>query len=189
MKSLDLNLLHIIVALHEERSVSRAAERLGVSQPTLSGALAKLRESLDAPLFVRAGGAMQPTEKALAMLKPIREMLTLVHDDILATSRFAPATVSTPISVALSDVGEMVFMPKLLEAVRAQAPQATLRSVDLPHSALPEALESGQVDLAIGYYPDLARANIYQQRLMRHHFVCLLRAGHPLASRSRLTLA
>jgi DNA-binding transcriptional LysR family regulator len=189
MKPLDLNLLHIVVALHEERSVSRAAERLGVSQPTVSGALAKLRESLDDPLFVRAGGAMQPTEKALAMLKPIREMLATVRDDILVSSRFSPASVSTPVTVALSDVGEMVFMPRLMEAVRAQAPQATMRSVDLPHSALPEALESGQVDLAIGYFPDLARANIYQQRLMSHHFVCLLRAGHPLASRTRLTLA
>lgn len=189
MKSLDLNLLHIIVTLQEEGSVSKAAERLGLTQPTVSGALAKLRESLDDQLFIRSGGAMRPTAKTLAMLKPIQEVLTLVQEDILADGTFTPESVNSTITVALSDVGETVFLPKLMQAVRQQAPQATLRSVNLPHNGLVDALESGAVDLAIGFFPDLARANIFQQRLLSHHFVCLLRADHPVGTRGKLTLS
>lgn len=184
---LDLNLLNIVVALYEERSVSRAAERLGVSQPTLSGSLARLRESLNDDLFIRSGGAMEPTQRTLLLLPPIREMLALVQQDILASSDFAPGRLHDTVTVALSDVGEMVFLPRLLEALRSQAPRATLQSVNLPHQGLEDALESGAVDLALGYFPDLASANIFQQRLLSHHFVCLIRAGHPHAAGSQLT--
>jgi DNA-binding transcriptional LysR family regulator len=189
MKNLDLNLLHIIVTLQEEGSVSKAAERLGLSQPAVSGALAKLRESLDDQLFIRSGGAMRPTAKTLAMLMPIQNVLTLVQENILVNSTFAPESVTSTITVALSDVGEIVFLPRLMQALREQAPHATLRSVNLPHNLLADALESGTVDLAIGYFPDLARANIFQQRILSHHFVCLLRADHPLVTRHKLTLS
>lgn len=184
---LDLNLLPIVVALCEERSVSRAAQRLGVSQPTLSGSLAKLRESLHDPLFIRSGGSMEPTPRTLALLEPIRDILARVHEDVLASAEFAPEALHDTLTVALSDVGEVVFLPRLLEAVRAQAPRAALQSVNLPHKALEEALESGVVDLALGYFPDLGSANVFQQLLIRHHFVCLVRAGHPVAAQERLT--
>ena len=184
---LDLNLLHIVLALHEERSVSRAAERLGVSQSTLSGALAKLRASLNDPLFIRSGGEMRATDKALALLGPIRAMLTTVREDILADGDFSPGGQDGTVTLALSDVGEVVFLPRLMEALRVEAPRLTLRSVDLPHEELEEALESARVDLAIGYFPDLARANIVQQLLMRHHDVCLLRLDHPMATGDTLT--
>jgi DNA-binding transcriptional LysR family regulator len=185
----DLNLLPIVVALYEERSVSRAAERLGVSQPTLSGSLAKLRESFNDALFIRSGGAMEPTERTLALLQPIRDMLALVHRDILTSSDFSPERLADTVTVALSDVGEMVFLPRLMEALRAQAPHADLQSVNLPHSVLEDALEAGSVDLAVGYFPDLTSANVFQQRLLSHHFVCLIRAGHTFAAGSRLTEA
>lgn len=186
---LDLNLLHIVLALHEERSVSRAAERLGMSQSTLSGALAKLRASLNDPLFIRAGGEMRATDKALALLGPIQSMLATVRDDILAEGEFSPAGQTGTITIALSDAGEVVFLPRLLEAVRAEAPGVAIRSEDIPHEELEAALESARVDLAIGYFPDLARANIVQQLLMRHHDVCLLRADHPMAAGDTLTRA
>jgi len=186
---LDLNLLPIVVALYEERSVSRAAERLGVSQPALSGSLARLRESLNDALFIRSGGAMEPTERTLALLRPIQDMLALVQDDILASCAFSPERVHDTVTVALSDVGEIVFLPRLLETLRAQAPHAVLQSVNLPHKALEDAMEAGDVDLAVGYFPDLTSANIFQQRLLSHHFVCLIRAGHAFAAGSRLTEA
>jgi DNA-binding transcriptional LysR family regulator len=186
---LDLNLLPIVLALYEERSVSRAAERLGVSQPTLSGSLARLREALHDALFIRSGGAMEPTQRTLELLRPIRELLALVHNEILAGSSFTPARLAGAVTIALSDVGEIVFLPRLLEALRVQAPHAVLQSANLPHHALEEALESGQVDLAIGYFPDLTSANVFQQRLFSHHFVCLIRAGHPFAAGTRLTLS
>lgn len=184
---LDLNLLAIVVALYEQRSVSRAAERLGMSQPALSGALARLREHLGDALFIRSGGAMEPTQRTLALLGPIREMLALVRDEILASADFVPERIHDTLAVAMSDVGEIVFLPRLVEALRLQAPRATLQSVNLPHTALEDALEAGTVDLALGYFPDLASANIFQQRLFSHHFVCLIRAGHAFAAGSRLS--
>ncbi len=184
---LDLNLLPIVIALYEERSVSRAAERLGVSQPALSGSLARLRESFDDALFIRAGGAMEPTPRTLALLEPVRRMLALVHEDILADADFAPERLADTVTVALSDVGEMVFLPRLLEALRERAPRAALQSVNLPHHAIEEALEQGRVELAVGYFPDLTGTHIFQQRLFSHHFVCLIRAGHPFAAAPRLT--
>lgn len=184
---LDLNLLPIVVALYEQRSVSRAADRLGMSQPALSGALARLREHLGDALFIRSGGAMEPTQRTLALLGPIREMLALVRDEILASADFVPERIHDTLAVALSDVGEIVFLPRLLEALRLQAPRATLQSVNLPHTALEDALEAGTVDLALGYFPDLASANIFQQRLFSHYFVCLIRAGHAFAAGARLS--
>jgi len=189
MHRLDLNLLHIVLALHEERSVSRAAERLGVGQSTLSGSLAKLRRALNDPLFIRTGGEMRATDKALSMIDPIRAMLSSVRDDILAGEDFDPATLAGTVNFALSDVGEVVFLPRLMEALRAEAPQVHVQSVDLPHEQLEAALESGQVDLAIGFFPDLTRANIVQQLLLRHHDVCLLRIDHPMATGDSLTRA
>ncbi len=178
---IDLNLLPIVVALYEERSVSRAAERLGMTQPGLSTALARLRLALGDPLFIRVGGAMHPTDKTLSILEPIRSMVGLVRDQILEPAAFDPARASGPVTVALSDVGEIVFLPQLLETVRRQAPGVWLRSVSQPHDRVGEALASGAVDLAVGYFPDLGGANIFRQQLLSHHFVCLLRAGHPMA--------
>lgn len=179
--ALDLNLLPILLALHEERSVSRAAARLGMTQPALSGALAKLRRMLGDPLFIRADGAMAPTPRALALVDPVQAVLGTVRDRILAPQAFAPERLEDTITVALSDVGEMVFLPRLLDALRKQAPRAALRSVNLPHDALDGALGAGEVDLAVGYFPDLGGSNIFQQRLMLHRFVCLVRSGHPVA--------
>jgi DNA-binding transcriptional LysR family regulator len=185
----DLNLLPYLVVLHEERSVSRAAERLGVSQPTLSSALARLRESLDDALFIRSGNTMEPTQRMLSLLRPIQDMLALVQDDILAGSAFSPESLEGTVTVALSDVGEVVFLPLMMDALRAKAPRVALQSVNLPHHALEDAMESGDVDLAVGYFPDLTSANIFQQRLLSHHFVCLIRAGHPFAAGPRLSEA
>jgi len=81
----------------------------------------------------------------------------------------------------------MVFLPKLLERLRAQAPNAPIRSVSMPPHQIAEGLESGEIDLTIGYFPDLTRQSFFQQRLFTHHFACLMRAGHPLRGR-RLTL-
>jgi DNA-binding transcriptional LysR family regulator len=185
----DLNLLPILLVLLDERSVSRTAERLDLSQPSVSAALGKLRESMNDALFIRSGGSMEPTSRMLSLVQPIRDMVALVERDIVAAIEFVPERIEGCITVALSDVGEMVFLPRLLDAVRSRAPRASLQTVNIPHSALEDALESGAVDLAVGYFPDLASANIFQQRLFDHHFECLLRAGHPCASTDRLSEA
>jgi DNA-binding transcriptional LysR family regulator len=177
---LDLNLLPVIVALAEHRSVSAAARQLGMSQPAVSSALARLRASLGDPLFVRTARGMEATPRAMTMLAPARAALGIVDHEILASQGFDPATSDRKITLALSDIGEMVFLPKILARLQADAPGMTVRSVTLPVSQLERGLELGEIDLAIGYFPDLKGNNFFQQRLFSHGFVCLLRTGHPI---------
>jgi len=183
----DLNLLPIAVALYEERGVSKTATRLGMSQPAVSAALAKLRKALGDPLFVRTARGMEPTPRAQALIAPARDVLARVERDVLSGPAFDPATTNVTFTFALSDVGEMVFLPRILERLQALAPHASMRSVSPPPSELREGLETGEIDLAVGYFPDLETTNLFQQRLFTHHFCCLLRANHPIAG-ERLTL-
>lgn len=185
--SFDLNLLRIAVALYDEQSVTRAAAKLRMSQPAVSTALKKLRESLADPLFLKTGAAMRPTPRAHNLVAEARQILARVEDGVLAEVPFDPVLASFTVSIALSDVGEMVFLPRILERVKALAPQVCVRSVSMPPDQLQSSLEAGDVDLAVGYFPDLRKSNFIQQRLFNHHFVCLLRTDHPVRS-SRLSM-
>jgi len=181
MAELDLNLIPYLVALEEMRNVSRAAERLGVSQPRVSTALGKLREYFDDPLFVRTSRGMEPTPRALALIPAARDALARIEKGMLETQDFDPATSTQTFSLALSDVGEIVFLPRLLQLFAQRAPYANLRSVSLPPAHVERGLEAGDIDLAVGYFPDLAGNNFFQQRLFTHRFICLMRSDHPLA--------
>lgn len=184
---LDLNLLPIAVALYEERGVSKTATRLGMSQPAVSAALAKLRKAFDDPLFIRTAHGMEPTPRAQALIAPARDVLSRVERDVLSGLAFDPATANVTFTVALSDVGEMVFLPKMLERLRMLAPLAALHSVSPPPRELRDGLETGEIDLALGYFPDLETNNFFHQRLFTHHFCCLLRADCSIGS-ARLSL-
>jgi DNA-binding transcriptional LysR family regulator len=187
VNKVDLNLLPIAIALYDELNVSRAAQRLGMSQPAVSMALRKLRATFNDPLFIRAPNGIAPTPRAHALVEVARPLVTQLHEGLLAEDRFDPAVSTRPFTFALSDVGEMVFLPKLLERLRSRAPNASIRSVSMPPDELADGLESADVDLAIGYFPDLRRQSFFQQRLFTHHFACLLRAKHPMR-RQRLSL-
>jgi DNA-binding transcriptional LysR family regulator len=186
--NLDLNLIPYLVAMEDTRNVSRAAEQLGVSQPRVSTALGRLREYFDDPLFVRTSKGMEPTPRALAILPAARDALLRIEKGMLDVQDFDPATSIHTFSIALSDVGEIVFLPRLLQLFAERAPFANLRSVTLSPSQVERGLESGDVDLAVGYFPDLSGNNFFQQRLFTHRFICLMRTGHPL-SKAPLTLA
>jgi DNA-binding transcriptional LysR family regulator len=187
MLQLDLNLLYVLVALEKERSVSAAALRLQKSQPAVSGALAKLRIFFNDPLFVRSGNSMQPTPRATTLIEAAREVLEKVGTDIVSTSTFDPETTRQTISIALSDVGEVVFLPAILKDLRRLAPNALVRSVSLPAALVAEGLESGAIDLAVGYFPDLKKSNFFQQVLFSDTFASLVRLDHPVTAR-KLTL-
>lgn len=184
----DLNLLPVVLAIAEERSVSRAAQRLGWSQPKVSIALNKLRLALGDPLFVRGSHGMSPTPRATALLGPTREILGRVKTEVLASTRFEPAETTRRFTFALSDIGEMTFLPKLLAYLQAHAPHATVRSVTLPPEEIAAGLESGGIDLALGYFPDLKARNFFQQRLFTHNFICLLNARHRIKG-ERISMA
>ncbi|WP_321931120.1 LysR family transcriptional regulator [Paraburkholderia guartelaensis] len=184
MQDLDLNLIPYLVAMEETRNVSRAAERLGVSQPRVSTALGKLREFFGDPLFVRTSRGMEPTPRALGLIPAARDALVHIEKGMLQAQDFDPATSMHTFSIALSDVGEIVFLPRLLQVFAERAPNANLRSVSLPPNQVERGLESGDIDLAVGYFPDLGGNNFFQQRLFTHRFICMMRSGHPLAGKA-----
>jgi DNA-binding transcriptional LysR family regulator len=186
--TLDLNLLPIAVALYDELSVSRAARQLGMSQPAVSKALRRLRETLDDPLFVRGPSGIVPTPRAHAIIRAARPHLQHLQEDLLRGERFDPAVSTRPITLAMSDIAEMAFFPSVLEHLRAHAPKCPLTTVSVANEQLTEGLEKGDIDVAAGYFPGLSLRNFRQRRLSRHGFACLMRAGHPLW-KSRLTVA
>lgn len=177
-REFDLNLLQVVVAIAEERSVSRAAEQLGWSQPKVSIALNKLRAALGDPLFVRGSHGMAPTPRAVALIGPTKAILTRIREEVLSAAHFDPATTARKFTFALSDIGEMTFLPKLLAYLQRHAPNATVASVTLPPNEIADGLERGDIDLAIGYFPDLKKRNFFQQRLFTHSFISLLNARH-----------
>lgn len=186
-KDLDLNLLPIAFALYDELSVSRAARLLGMSQPAVSMALRRLRETFDDPLFVRVPAGIAPTPRAHAIVQAARPLVARLQKDLLKGQPFDPATSTRAFTLALSDVGEMAFLPLLLGPLRSQAPHCAIRSIS-PHGLLAHELERGEVDVAVGYFPSLASKNFRQRRLSTHRFSCLLRADHP-ARAERLSAA
>jgi DNA-binding transcriptional LysR family regulator len=186
-RELDLNLLRVLVALYEHRSVSRAARALDRSQPATSVALSRLRAHFDDPLFVRAGGGMRPTPCAESAADAARAVLGMVAARLQPQSAFVAADSERPVSLAMSDVGEFIFLPAIMQMLRQAMPRAAVRSVSMPAVAVAKGLEDGEIDLAVGYFPDLNGGNFLQQVLFRDRYACLIRADHPLRS-NRLTV-
>ncbi|MDB5847781.1 MAG: LysR family transcriptional regulator [Rhodoferax sp.] len=176
----DLNLLIVFEAMLETRSVSKASTRLGMSQPSMSHMLAKMRKSFDDPMFIRVKNDMQPTPRALAMASAVKQVLALARCEIFQRQDFNPAGATQTFTLCMTDVAETSYLPQIINAVRKQAPQTRLRTVSPIAEKLEEGLESGAVDLAIGYFPDLRNAGVFQQRLVRSSgFVCIAGADNP----------
>lgn len=185
----DLNLLPIAFALYDELNVSRAARLLGMSQPAVSMALRRLRETFNDPLFIRVPTGIAPTPRAHDLVRFARPLVQRLQEDLLKGETFDPATSTRTFTLALSDVGEMAFLPWVMESLRLQAPLCAIRSVSLPTAQLAHELEKGEIDVAIGYFPALAQQkNFRQLRVDSQRFACLMRADHPLRSH-RLSVA
>ncbi len=179
MKSPDLNLLPIAFALYDELNVSRAARVLGMSQPAVSMALRRLRETFNDPLFVRVPTGVAPTPRAHALIRRARPLIQQLQEDLRTEETFDPARTASTFTIALSDAGELAFLMRLLKAFRALAPHSIIQSASVPPAQLAHDLERGDIDLAVGYYPTLSSRNFRQRRVETQHFACLMRAGHP----------
>ncbi|OYU25273.1 MAG: LysR family transcriptional regulator [Burkholderiales bacterium PBB2] len=187
LSDIDLNQLVLFQQLMVERRVSKVAENLGLTQPAVSNALAKLRRLFDDPLFVRTAAGMVPTPFAEQLAEPVGYALAMIHGGLNQHRPFDPASVKRDITIAMTDIGEIVFLPALVARLRQVAPGITLGTVRGTAAHLPDDMASGKVDLAIGPLPQL-KAGFFQRRLFRQRYVCLFRQGHPL-DRQRLTLA
>jgi len=158
---LDLNLLSVVVTLLDVASVTQAALKLGVSQPTVSAALGKLRTHFDDPLFVRSATGMAPTPRGAEVASVAREILRQVDEKLRPEAKFEPARRHRPFAIAMSDVGESVVLPRIVKAIAAASPDTPVRSVSMRPAQLAAALEEGDVDLAVGYFPDLKKATSF----------------------------
>jgi len=180
ISDLDLNLLVVLDAMFEEGRTTRVAERLGISQPMVSYALGKLRRSLDDELFVRVGNGMRPTRYAESLHAPVREVMRRIREEILRPAQFDPSVAQRTLTLCMSDMGEMLFLPPILDRLAKEAPGIRIQCLALPRHEVEAGLSDGAIDFAIGYFPDLAGAAIMRQGLFAHPFALVLREGHPL---------
>jgi DNA-binding transcriptional LysR family regulator len=176
----DLNLLPVLVALYDHRSVTLAAEKLGMSQPAVSKALSRLRQSFGDQLFVKTSLGMEPTVKVSSMIGPMRNVLSNIRQDVLNSVAFNAACTKTTFTFALSEVGELFFLPHLIKNLQQVAPYASVNTFFPSHAELAEGLENGKIDLAIGVYPELKKTNFFRQRISLSRPTCLIRADHPV---------
>ena len=174
VNDVDLNLLKIFAAVYAEGSVSRAAVRIGLTQPSVSHGLARLRTLFSDALFVRVRGGVEPTPAARRIAPALADALHAVQtalDDVLV---FDPSRARRVFRVHMSDLGEMVFLPPLMKAIREHAPGVSLETRQLDWEELPTALESGTIDLAIGHLPPLLDGFAHHH-LFREEYVTMRR--------------
>lgn len=173
LASLDMNLLVVFDALIKDRVVTRAARRVGLSQPAMSSALARLRKTFNDPLFVRTGTGMQPTPYAQLLAPPIQRACELVASSLEIEAEFKPGAATRTFQFYMTDIGEGVFLPRLLAALAERAPTLKVEVLRIPEYGEQAAMAAGAIDLAIGFFPEL-KAGFFQQRLYTDDFVCLL---------------
>jgi DNA-binding transcriptional LysR family regulator len=173
----DARMLVLFDEIYRTRSMTRAADRLGLSQPTASIWLGKLRRQWHDPLFVRTSAGMQPTPRADALVEQAREALALLRGLCGGAPAFDPGSVERSFRICMTDASHITLLPRLLAHVRAVAPAVQLHVVNLS-AATAHLLEIGEADLALGYIPGL-EAGFHEQRLYTQDFVCLVNAAHP----------
>jgi len=179
----DLNLLRVFLIIWDTRNLTVAAERLSLTQPAVSHALRRLRETFRDPLFVRATGGMVPTDMAARLHGPFTEALQLIQHAVQDSERFDPRTARRVFRLAMSDISEFFFLPALMEWLATTAPDVHLKIVPLDPVTVAQAMRAGEVDLTIGFVPDL-EDEVTSQYLFTDAFVCLVRAEHPVLQRA-----
>ena len=181
IRNIDLNLLTVLDVLLAERNVSRAAERLNLSQPAVSGALKRLRGSFKDPLFVRAQQGMRPTPFALGLIAPLKSVLQDI-DTIFATTEFDVETADITFAVAATDYAQTTFLAPLMSNVNRFAPNIRFSVVSTDGRRLPEQLDRQEIDFAVTV-PEMAPRGAPYAELFEDRYVCAIDASHPLAGK------
>jgi DNA-binding transcriptional LysR family regulator len=178
LRSLDLNLLLVFDAVYRERSISRAAAALHLSQPTVSNALARLRERLHDPLFERRGQGMAPTARAMALAEPVHQALDLLERGLRSPHRFDVAHAEREFVIAAEDYGEAVILPRFVDWLGKAAPGIRIRIRPEPSARLKTEMRTGVVDLALDYFA-LPEAGFRSRSVLTETLLTLSRADHP----------
>lgn len=177
IRTTDLNLLKAFDALMDERSVTRAAARLSLTQPAVSGMLTRLREAFDDPLFVRSQRGVTPTLRAHSLAAGVKRVLADI-ENMLQPSAFDAATAQLTFSVAATDYALRAVMLPLVRALRPVAPGVRVAVRPLDEEQLASQFERGDIDMAL-ITPDTAKADLHARTLYEESYVCTLRADHP----------
>jgi DNA-binding transcriptional LysR family regulator len=153
-----------------------------MSQSGFSSALSRLRSHTNDQLFVRTSGGMVPTPHGRRMIDTATVALATIEDGILAQAEFDPLAARGEFSFAMTDLAEVVFLPRLLKHLQAHAPHINVHSQWLPEEQVQQALSNGKVDLAVGVYPDLTGDLFFRRRLYSHTWACIVRQHHPVVT-------
>ena len=176
MNSIDLRLLSVFDEICKTRSVSAAAQALDLGQPAVSVALAKLRRQFGDPLFVRTSRGMEPTPFGLSLAQPVRAALAAFELVIGHRNDFDPGASERTFRICMTDISQLVLLPKLWAKLRVVAPGIRIEIFPLSNDTA--RMLEGEADLALGFMPQLD-AGFYQQLLFKQSFVCLVSANHP----------
>ena len=186
IRSLDLNLLKALDALLDERNVTRAAEKLALTQPAVSSMLNRLRVKFSDPLFVRASHGMTPTNRALALAKPVKQILADINA-LMQPVEFDPKQLQLTLNIAANDNDMQAIGLPFVLALKQQAPHVKVAFLSIPRLDIQGMLERGELDL-IFLDPVNAPAESHTRVLYQERYVCIMREGHPAASQQALTL-
>lgn len=180
---MDLNLFVVFDCIYQEGSLTRAAERLHISQPAVSHALARLREHCNDPLFERQGKGVLPTPLAKAMIEPVRQALAQLETTLLPSPSFDPALATRVFSLGARDMMESTTLPKLMAMLERSAPLVQLRTLRVPRKELSHALLAGKIDLAADVLVPVNQ-EIEHEKIASEKLVVALRHDHPLLQQS-----
>jgi DNA-binding transcriptional LysR family regulator len=189
LAAVDLNLLVAFEALFEERNVTRARQRIGLAQPSMSSALMRMRALFADELFVRTSKGMVPTARAFELAGPVGEALSQIRRAVDRHQSFDRATTrGRRFTVAVTDYADLVVIPAMVRALRARAPGVELRVRPLDRTLVHEQIDRGEVDAAIAGHQD-PPGRCAVQRLFEERFVCIADPGNPVIVHAGLTVA
>lgn len=176
--SLDLNLLRYLIVLVQEKSVSKTAKKMSVTQPAVSAALKRLRVAFEDPILVRSGQFMQATPRAIEMASTIEPMLASIQEMAQEQRKFDPTRSHMDFTLTCSDYVQFAMISKLTDSMRRSAPDISLVVKPANPEKIIHWMESGQVDLGIGYLPNPPE-HLRARLLFGEDQVCLIRKNHP----------
>lgn len=177
LKNLDLNLLVVFEAVYSAGNISQAARRLGMSQPTISNALRRLRDSLDDPLFVRSGRGVHPTPRAMQMIGPVREALQMIESGVAPGDSFDPARSSRHFRLVVLDAMEPIIMPHVIRRIQDHK-SISIENLAIVNTPMSDGLNDGSLDLVISGFLTESR-DTQCEALAPVHLSMVARSDHP----------
>lgn len=186
-RRIDLNLLVALHALLEERSVTGAARRLALTQPTVSAMLTRLRKQFDDPLFVRTQRGILPTPRAQALAPLLRDLLNDAQA-LVTKDRFDPAVAKLTVSLSANDYIQATLLVPFIKQLRSQAPHMRLAIRNPQFSNIVAALTDGELDLCVTTTPEVPSADLYSRTLYEERYVGVVRKAHPLKAKAGVSL-